>query len=326
MQEDHEDLKSNQYKNTTEKVALVVTPPKVLEVQEKPPFLKELSRNTELMNKLISEIQQINENWTHYEKSIAYGHYLTEIKNQIKEKPLEIIKSLMNTGIGFKTDRPNDKCREVYSDEIIKNCVVQAIMHGLRIHGNEFNILGGNFYATKEGLDRIVHNNPLLEEKVKDKVKSFRQDDKTGIWGITFEYTYKLKGESKVTEEIKMEHFSQNEPTKTISNLAPEDRFDPPIPKAPPPRDVSIGGVSLNPPIEKLTAKEDAEAISFLSNSTACLKLTPCVFITQSITEPPAPQPKQLNRLDFGVITQDGVLSAWNGQHKAKSLPCFTSA
>ena len=38
--------------------------------------------------------------------------------------------------------------------------------------------------------------------KVKDKVKSFRQDDKTGIWGITFEYTYKLKGESKVTEEI----------------------------------------------------------------------------------------------------------------------------
>lgn len=199
MQQDHEDLKGLELK---EKTTLVVTTPKTLEISEKPNFLKELSKNTELMNKLISEIQQINENWTHYEKSIAYGHYLTEIKNQITGKPLEIIKSLMNTGIGFKTDRPNDKCRDVYSDEIIKNCVVQAIMHGLRIHGNEFNILGGNFYATKEGLDRIVHNNPLLEEKVKDKVKSFRQDDKTGIWGITFEYSYKLKGESKVTEEI----------------------------------------------------------------------------------------------------------------------------
>src|SRR5690606_21615511 len=55
-------------------------------------------------------------------------------------------------------------------------------------------------------------------------------------------------------------------------------------------------------------------------------KLTPWVFITQSITEPPAPQPKQLNRLDDGLIMQDGVLSLWKGQHTATSFPCFTSA
>lgn len=194
MQENNEDLKSNQFKSVSEETTLAIS--------SKPKFLTELSKNTELMNKLIAEIQQINENWTHYEKSIAYGHYLTEIKNQIVGKPLEIIKSLMNTGIGFKTDRPNSKDNTVYPDEIIKNCVVQAIMHGLRIHGNEFNILGGNFYATKEGLDRIVHNNPLLEEKVKEKIKAFIQSDKTGIWAFTFEYSYKLKGEQKTTEEV----------------------------------------------------------------------------------------------------------------------------
>lgn len=202
MQEDHQD----QFKPVLEETSIVSSSQKSIIVQEKPNFLKELSKNTEIMNSLISDISKIDENWTHYEKSLAYGYYLTKIKEQIVGKPLEIIKSLMNTGIGFKTDRnpndPNCKNKEIYSDDIIKNCVVQAIMYGLRIHGNEFNILGGNFYATKEGLDRIVHSNPLLEEKAKEKIKGFRQDDKTGIWGISFEYLYKLKGEAKVSEEV----------------------------------------------------------------------------------------------------------------------------
>lgn len=195
MQED------NEIKNMSEKTTLVVIPTK-----EKPEFLKELARSTEQMNALILDISKIDESWSQFEKSVAYGYYLTKIKESIQGKILEFIKSLMNTGIGFKTDRnpndPNSKSKEPYSDDIVKNCIVQAIMHGLRIHGNEFNILGGNFYATKEGLDRVVHSNPSLEEKVKEKVKGFRQDDKTGIWGITFEYSYKLRGEAKVTEEV----------------------------------------------------------------------------------------------------------------------------
>lgn len=44
--------------------------------------------------------------------------------------------------------------------------------------------------------------------------------------------------------------FGKNEALRAITELAPEDRFDPPIPKSSPPRDVSIGGVSLNPPID----------------------------------------------------------------------------
>ncbi len=42
----------------------------------------------------------------------------------------------------------------------------------------------------------------------------------------------------------------KNKALKAIVEIAPEDRFDPPIPKSPPPRDVSIGGIPLDPPIE----------------------------------------------------------------------------
>ncbi len=59
----------------------------------------------------------------------------------------------------------------------------------------------------------------------------------------------------KEGEEI-LYGLAQNEALKSIAALSPADRFDPPIPKPPPPRDVSIGGVSLNPPIEKDTKEE----------------------------------------------------------------------
>jgi diadenylate cyclase len=61
-------------------------------------------------------------------------------------------------------------------------------------------------------------------------------------------------------------HFPQDEKTEEVlatsadqlvlslsvhqTNLSPADRFDPPIPTSQPPRDVSIGGISLNPPLE----------------------------------------------------------------------------
>ncbi len=188
--------------NTTETFQSPVT---AIVIREKPAFLKDLAENTAMMNSLIKDIQQIDSNYSEYEKSIAYGHYLTEIRKQIIGKPLDIIRSLMNTGIGFKTDRnPNDpKNKQApYDDEIVKNCVVQAIMHGLRIHGNEFNILGGNFYATKEGLERIVNTNPLLEREIKEKIKQMKQSSDTGTWAITYEYEFKLKECAEVKGEV----------------------------------------------------------------------------------------------------------------------------
>lgn len=189
----------------SEEKNLVIKPIVEVVPLEKPQFLKELSKNTTAMNQLIAECSILTSNVTEYEKSLLYGHYLVEIKKQISGKVLEIVKDLMNTGLGFKTDRnPNDpQCRikEIYSDEIIKNCVTQAIMHGLRIHGNEFNILGGNFYATKEGLERIVNRNPDLEKKIAIKSRGFKKSPETDIWALSYEYEFKLKDRQEIKDD-----------------------------------------------------------------------------------------------------------------------------
>ena len=174
---------------------------------EKPQFLKELSSNIAVMNQLITDCKMLTSNVSEYEKSLMYGHLLVEIKEQISGKAFDIIKKLMNTGLGFKTDHnPNAEDaryrKPVYDDEIVKNCITQAIMHGLRIHGDEFNILGGNFYATKAGLERIVNRNPNLERRIRDKVKGFKKSQETEIWAVNYEYDFKLKNQDEVKDEI----------------------------------------------------------------------------------------------------------------------------
>jgi len=47
----------------------------------------------------------------------------------------------------------------------------------------------------------------------------------------------------------------------------------------------------------------------FAKTSHACRKLTLCIRITQSMTVPPASQPKQCQRLVFGETMQEGVSS-----------------
>ena len=55
--------------------------------------------------------------------------------------------------------------------------------------------------------------------------------------------------------------------------------------------------------------------------STAWRNDTPSVFITQSTTLPPTWQaPRQCHRPFEGVMTKDGVLSAWNGQRPMRSF------
>lgn len=178
----------------------------IVKTDNRPEFLKEISKNISAMNKLIVDVQELTSKVSEFERSMMYGHYLVKIKEQFNGKTLEIVKNLMNTGIGFKTDRnpddPNCKYKDVYSDEIIKNCATQAIMHGLRIHGNEWNILGGNFYATKEGLQRIVRANPNLERKIKETIKGFKQSSESHIWEFKCEYEFKLKGEQEVKDSV----------------------------------------------------------------------------------------------------------------------------
>jgi hypothetical protein len=73
------------------------------------------------------------------------------------------IVALQDTPIGFRTDRDpkiiNRKTgqpQQPYGYEVVKDAVIEAMLRGLQLVGNQFNIISGRFYCTKEGFEGLI--------------------------------------------------------------------------------------------------------------------------------------------------------------------------
>jgi hypothetical protein len=73
-------------------------------------------------------------------------------------------RALMNTPLGFRTDRGRNPGDKTYDDATVKDILIQAMVRGLRVTGNEFNIIAGNLYITKEGYKRLIKDFPGLTD------------------------------------------------------------------------------------------------------------------------------------------------------------------
>lgn len=76
---------------------------------------------------------------------------------------------LMNTKIGFLTDKPGydrktGEVKPTYPISVVRDAIIDAAFYGLLPTGNQFNIISGSMYPTKEGYTHLLK---------KIKVKSF---------------------------------------------------------------------------------------------------------------------------------------------------------
>jgi hypothetical protein len=70
---------------------------------------------------------------------------------------MEPVMQLQGTSLGFRTDRDKDGG---YPVETVRQCFVEAKLRGYRAVGNEWNIIGGNFFAAKNGVRRKLLDTP----------------------------------------------------------------------------------------------------------------------------------------------------------------------
>ncbi len=63
---------------------------------------------------------------------------------------------LMNSPLGFKTDRPSRGKPQPYSVDEVRSVLVAAILNGVPLVGNRFNIISAQLYVTKEGYEDKV--------------------------------------------------------------------------------------------------------------------------------------------------------------------------
>lgn len=73
---------------------------------------------------------------------------------------------LMGTTLGFLTDLDTKPPEGRYGIQVVRECAIEALIRGFNVVGNEFNIIAGRFYGTKNGYSRLVLEFPGLRNLV----------------------------------------------------------------------------------------------------------------------------------------------------------------
>ena len=127
------------------------------------------------------------------EKTFILATGMCKLKELLTDEIMQPILYLQNTALGFKTDK-----KEGYPKEVVRDVTAEALLRGLRMVGNEVNIIASNFYAAKDGCKRLVIEWPGLTEF--DHRMSFPRDE-GGKAYVDFLATWKLNGTEQYLEK-----------------------------------------------------------------------------------------------------------------------------
>jgi hypothetical protein len=94
-----------------------------------------------------------------FEKAYLVSNAIAELKELLTPEYMKPILNLQGNKLGFKTDKD---ASGGYSEPAVKNCLIEAVLFGLQPTGNQFNIIAGNMYATKEGMGYLLSKIPGL--------------------------------------------------------------------------------------------------------------------------------------------------------------------
>ncbi len=125
-----------------------------------------------------------------YERASTLGCALIDLRVLIRDY-LPMLKQLKGSKLGFRTDR-DDPTKTQYTDDVIVDCAIEAVIRGARWTGNEMNILAGGCYLTKEYWWRMVTTEieGLTDLDLNPGVPAFENQKCV----VTFEASWKLDG------------------------------------------------------------------------------------------------------------------------------------
>lgn len=96
-----------------------------------------------------------------FEKAHVVANAINELKALLTDDYMRPIMALQGNKLGFRTDK--DKTGG-YDIPTVRNCLIEAVLMGLQPTGNQFNIIAGNTYPTKEGCGYLLNTFEGLQE------------------------------------------------------------------------------------------------------------------------------------------------------------------
>lgn len=179
-----------------------------------------------------------------FEKAYLVASAAGELKKLLNDEYMKPIMALQGNRLGFKTDK--DKTGG-YSLEIVKNCLIEAVLMGVQPCGNQFNIIQDNCYLTKEGLGYLLKKIQGLSYDITFELPRVNSQKDGAAISANIEWTLNGIKKTKTFEiPVKMNSFMGTDAvigkatrkarmwlydTITGSEIPEGDAFDPETPK-----------------------------------------------------------------------------------------------
>lgn len=144
-------------------------------------------------------------------RTLALARGMHIIRSQLVGPVMKDIMALANTPLGFLTDRTpgqkdkNGKELTPYSENVIRDAVVEGMLRGASIIGNEMNVLFGRCYLTRAYFERVVREWPGLTHLAITEGVPMRTTSSKYVL-VPMRASWQLNG---VPQELRCEHTSE---------------------------------------------------------------------------------------------------------------------
>ena len=136
-----------------------------------------------------------------FEKAFVLAEARENLIKLLDNNVMKTFTNLQNSALGFKTDK-----KEGYPVDVVRTSIIQAVLTGVQVVGNHFNIIAGNCYITKEGFGYLLKNIENLRYEIIPGIPNIQGNAATIKMSISWKY--KDEKESKeITFAIKTNQY-----------------------------------------------------------------------------------------------------------------------
>lgn len=153
-------------------------------------------------------------------RTMKMARAMDMLRQLLSDDFMREIMKLQGSRLGFRTDKDSGSG---YPVNVVRECAIETLMRGGHLVGNEFNIIAGNAYLTKEYFIRVQDEFPGLSLTLQAQVPEIRGD--TARVGYIASWTLRGKADELrciVTKDEKGIEQDYRIPVKVNNGMGPD--------------------------------------------------------------------------------------------------------
>lgn len=159
--------------------------------------LATIAQTAETLDRLTTSGVAIMRQDGNFTKALQLADVMRQMQDTLTPENMRAVMALQGNLLGFRTDKDD---KGGYPPNVVRDCLIASVLLGLTPCGNQFNIIAGRPYVTKEGFTHLLRSIPRLEYSLAVDVPRMANNGGGAVCSCVI--TYRVGDGEKKTETI----------------------------------------------------------------------------------------------------------------------------